>query len=247
MTSWILLRGLTHEIRHWRSFPEELQAEFPGDLVLALELPGNGELNAMPTPDSIGAMAEHCRLDLAARGVAPPYRLVAMSMGGMIATAWAQAHPGEVEALVLINTSFGTFNAPWRRLRLRAWPRLVKAVLDKDLLSRERIILGLTSTTGQDSPEVVEAWTAIARTRPVSPANALRQLLASARFRAPAQAPAPTLVLAGGRDGLVATGCSRAIARRWHCALRVHPEAGHDLTLDDGPWVARAIRAWLEP
>jgi len=25
----------------------------------------------------------------------------------------------------------------------------------------------------------------------------------------------------------------------------IHPEAGHDLPLDDGAWVAGQIRAWL--
>ena len=246
MTTWILLRGLTHEVRHWGSFPEELQAEFPGDRILPLELPGAGELNGLDSPARIQDMAAHGHRALAALGVAAPYRLVAMSMGGMIAAAWAQAHPEEVEACVLINTSFGAFSPPWRRLRASAWPGLVKAVLDRTLPGRERRILDLISTTARARPEVLEAWTAIARSRPVSPANALRQLVASARFRAPGQAPVPTLILAGARDGLVATECSRAIARRWHCPLRVHPEAGHDLPLDDGPWVAKAIRAWLE-
>ena len=28
--------------------------------------------------------------------------------------------------------------------------------------------------------------------------------------------------------------------------LVVHPDAGHDLPQDDGPWVAERIRLWLE-
>jgi len=52
------------------------------------------------------------------------------------------------------------------------------------------------------------------------------------------------IVLAGAGDRLVDPRCSLAIARRWHCPLALHPEAGHDLPLDDGAWVAREVRGW---
>jgi hypothetical protein len=39
--------------------------------------------------------------------------------------------------------------------------------------------------------------------------------------------------------------CSREIAHRWGCPLAVHPQAGHDLPLDDGPWVLATVRDWL--
>ena len=246
MTTWILLRGLTHEVRHWGNFTADLQARFPGDRILPLELPGAGLLNDLDSPARIEAMADHCHQALAQAGATPPCVLVAMSMGGMIAAAWAQAHPGELAGCVLINTSFGAFSLPHQRLRPRAWPGLLRAALDPSVLARERRILGLVSQTARNRPEVLQAWTAIAGSRPVRPVNALRQVLASARFRAPRQAPIPTLILAGARDGLVSPKCSEAIARHWQCPLRIHPEAGHDLTLDDGPWVAGAIGEWME-
>jgi len=34
------------------------------------------------------------------------------------------------------------------------------------------------------------------------------------------------------------------IARRWSCAIALHPSAGHDLPLDDGAWVAQQVQAW---
>ena len=48
------------------------------------------------------------------------------------------------------------------------------------------------------------------------------------------------------RDQLVDPACSAQLAAAWKADLEVHPEAGHDLPLDDGPWVVNQVRAWLE-
>jgi pimeloyl-ACP methyl ester carboxylesterase len=246
MTTWILLRGLTRERRHWGGFPGLLAAGFPGCAVLELELPGNGELNALASPTSIARMAAYCRAAAAATGVPPPYLLLGESMGAMVAAAWAERHREEIAGCVLVNTSFGRFSPLLQRLRPRAWPVFLHILLDRTVEGRERRVLELTSGSPQAHPRAVAEWSAIRRSRPVSKGNAVRQLLAAARFRPPLAAPVPTLVLAGARDGLVDPHCSMAIARRWGCALAIHPEAGHDLPLDDGDWVVGEIRRWLE-
>ena len=46
MTTWIFLRGLTRESRHWGGFVDQFQQTIPGSTVIALGLPGNGLLNA---------------------------------------------------------------------------------------------------------------------------------------------------------------------------------------------------------
>jgi pimeloyl-ACP methyl ester carboxylesterase len=245
MTTWILLRGLTRERRHWGGFPRLLEAAFPGCPVLELELPGNGELNAMASPTSIAGMARYCR-EAAAALAPPPYLLLGESMGAMVAAAWAERHREEIAGCVLLNTSFGRFSPLLQRLRPRAWPVFLNILLDRSAEGRERRVLELTSGSPQAHPGAVAEWSAIRRSRPVRTGNAVRQLLAAAGFRPPLEAPVPTLVLAGARDGLVDPRCSRAIARRWRCALAVHPEAGHDLPLDDGAWVVGEIRRWLE-
>ena len=245
MSIWILLRGLTRERRHWRDFPQQLMKEIPDARVILLELPGNGDLNAMTSPASIGDMASHCRAEMAKLGIPPPYNLLAMSMGGMVATAWAERHPEEIDACVLINTSFGSFSPLHQRLRPRAWPTLLRLALTRSAQRREQLVFDLTCRLASARPEVIEEWTAIRLSRPVHARNAWRQLMASARFRAPSAAPVPTLVLASAGDGLVDMGCSTEIARRWKCAIAIHPTAGHDLPLDDGAWVAREIRQWM--
>jgi hypothetical protein len=47
-------------------------------------------------------------------------------------------------------------------------------------------------------------------------------------------------------DRLVLPACSEAIQSKWHIALKTHPWAGHDLTLDDGTWVISEMRNWIE-
>jgi pimeloyl-ACP methyl ester carboxylesterase len=245
MSTWILLRGLARERRHWGTFPEQLMGALPDACLVTLDLPGNGDLNAMTTPTSISEMAAHCRAEMKKLGVPPPYNLLAISMGGMVATEWAEGHPDEIHACVLINTSFGSFSPPQHRMRPGVWPILPQLLLAGSAQRRERIIFRLTSRLAQASDELIGEWTAIRTSQPVSVRNTWRQLIAAARFQAPSVAPVASLVLAGAGDRLVDPRCSMDIARRWKCAIAIHPSAGHDLPLDDGAWVAEQIRSWL--
>lgn len=243
MSTWILLRGLAREEGHWGAFPRQLAEALPEAEVRCLELPGNGAFQGLESPTRIDGMVAHCHGEALRLGLEPPFSLLAMSMGAMVAVAWAEAHPSDIEACVLINTSFGGFNPLHQRLRPRAWPRLLRTLLAGSDESRERILFQLTSRLAPEA-SAVTAWVAIRRARPVRLKNALRQLLTAARFKAPARALVPTLILAGAADGLVDPRCSLEIARRWACDLAIHPEAGHDLPLDDGPWVAQQVRSW---
>ena len=248
-TPWILLRGLTRESRHWGSFMRQFEAAVPGTPVIALDLPGNGLMNQHRSPMHVHDMVEICRAQLRARHIAQPYRLLAMSLGAMVAVAWASAHPHEISAQVLINTSLRPFNPFYERLRPANYGALLKLVASgasPDVW--ERAVFCLTSNrAGRDAVEgVLPLWLAWHQANPVSRGNALRQLVAAARFCAPQARPAAaTLVLASTQDRLVSVACSIALAMHWQCDLRIHPDAGHDLTLDDGPWVARQVREWL--
>lgn len=246
MTSWILLRGLARECRHWGAFPDQLRGALPDSEILALDLPGNGRLHRQPSPDRIEALACWVHDELARRRAAPPYHVLGLSLGAMVAVAWAHAHPLEVAALVLINTSLRPYNRVTQRLRPTALRILATLADGADDEAYERAILGLTSNRADAAAAVLADWTAWRREHPVSGANALRQLWAAARYRAPPAPPAaPLLLLASRADRLVNPVCSRTLAQHWHCPLVEHPDAGHDLPLDDGPWVAEQVRAWL--
>lgn len=245
MATWIFLRGLTRESRHWGSFVGQFEQAFPHDLVVPLDMMGNGRLNQQNSPRRVAEMVADCRAQLVQRQLAPPYQVLAMSLGAMVSVAWAQACPPEVAAQVLINTSMRPFNPFYQRLKPANYATLLRLVwpgaTPEDI---ERAILRLTSQRGHTS--VLPAWVALRRANPVSRHNALNQLLAAARFSAPvATAVTPTLLLASAGDQLVSVKCSQALAAAWQCPLQMHPWAGHDLPLDDPPWVIARVQAWL--
>ncbi|WP_265949087.1 alpha/beta fold hydrolase [Dechloromonas sp. A34] len=247
MSAWILLRGLTRESRHWGDFPERLQSACGAARVQAIDLPGNGRLHGQESPLLVADMARSCRRQLRELGIAPPYFVLAMSLGAMVAVDWATRQPMEIAGCVLINTSLRPFSPFYHRLQPSSYWSLLDLLLrGGDAESRERTILQLTSSH-PPAPEIFAAWAGYARQCPVSTRNALRQLLAAARYTAPATRPAPPmLVLSGAHDRLVDPRCSRRLAAQWATAFAEHPTAGHDLPLDDGTWVARQVGHWRQ-
>ena len=245
MTTWVFLRGLMREARHWGEFTAAFQAQLPGIQVVTPDLPGNGRLHHLRSPWRIEEMAEHVRSELSARGFAPPYYLLGLSMGAMVAVAWAALHPQELRGCVLINSSVRRFDPFYRRLLPRAYPALL-SLIGGTAEQQERVILRLTSCRGDAQTDILDAWVRYRCERPVARRNALRQLVAAAIYRAPLSRPAPPmLVLTSAMDALVNPRCSRNLAAQWQTALAIHPGAGHDLPLDDAPWVARQVRDWL--
>ncbi|WP_374347057.1 alpha/beta fold hydrolase [Chitinimonas sp.] len=244
MNRWVLLRGLIREQRHWGDFPALFSAALDGAGVYTPDLPGNGQRFRKTSPTRIETMVDICRADLAAQSVAPPYGLLALSLGAMVASNWAMRYPQEVGACVLVNTSLRPFSPFWQRLRPANYPALLYRALAGNPAKLEALILQLTSQRAD--PAVLSSWLGYRQQCPVSTINALRQLLAAARYRAPRVAPpVPCLVVAGERDRLVNPQCSHTLARAWQATLISHPDAGHDLPLDDGLWLAQQIQRWL--
>jgi pimeloyl-ACP methyl ester carboxylesterase len=235
------------EARHWGAFPETFRAARPDARVIALDLPGNGALNALASPTRIEDAARLCREAAARAGAVPPYNLLAISLGAMVASHWCRIAPGEVAACVLIGTSLKPFSPVHRRLRPENYAALLRLLLGpRDPAREERAILAATANSADARAAVLEDWIAYARERPVARRNVLRQLFAASRCRAPAEPPpVPTLLLAGAADPQVDPHCTRDNARAWNVPLIVHPTAGHDVPLDDGPWVAGQVRDWL--
>ncbi|MGF6469740.1 alpha/beta fold hydrolase [Paraburkholderia youngii] len=261
MSTWILLRGLTRETRHWGRLPAALRETLgqspdaatrnattaTGVRLLLLDLPGNGEYVRRRAPASVTGIVAFVRQAARETGVPGPYNVIAMSLGGMVATDWAQRHPGEIERLVLINTSMRPFSRMHERLRPSAWPALLGVAAHwGDVTDAESGIHRLTCNNLDTLGADLAAWTTIRRSAPVSRANALRQLWAAAGFSAAPAAPGcALLILSSAADGLVNPVCSAKLASAWGAPHREHPWAGHDLPHDDPAWTAAQIRAWL--
>ena len=246
-STWVLLRGLMREQRHWGSFPATLARALPGARIVTPDLPGNGTRHEEDSATRVAAMVESCRADLLARAIAPPYHLLALSLGGMVAVEWAHRYPQEIARCVLLNTSMRPHSPFYRRLRWQNYGALLRQLLLGDAASQEALILRLTSSrNAHGNPALLADWRSYQQQFPVSRRNALRQLLSAARYRAPDNRPAmPVLVMAGAQDRLVDYRCSQRLARAWQADCLIHGDAGHDLPLDEGAWVAQSVARWL--
>ncbi len=247
MTTWVLLRGLMREARHWGDFPIRLQQAMGGTVVTP-DLPGNGKLYEQTSPCSVQGMTDACRSQLQQSGHPPPYRVLAMSLGAMVAVDWAARYPQELQSMVLINTSLAPYSPFYRRLRPANYLALFSTFLFASPARQQALILRLTSNhpNAVQQAEILERWNAYAREFPVTRANALRQLYAAASYRATiGKIRVPVLLLAGQQDRLVDSRCSESLAERWTGPISRHSTAGHDLPLDDGDWVVQQVQDWL--
>lgn len=251
MSAWILLRGLTREARHWAQIPDCLRARGLDGEIVCLDLPGNGQWVGERAPMSIAATTDFVRARLAAaHGPTPPYRIIALSLGAMVATDWAQRFPLEIERLLLINTSMRRCSGPFERLRPSAWLWVLRAAWCWHAGARrgaEAAIHALTCRRVNALEADLAAWVVIFNSAPPTRANALRQLAAAARFDGPPTAPGcPLLLLVSSADALVHPSCSAKLAAHWGATLIEHRWAGHDLPHDDPAWLADTIAAWVE-
>ena len=213
MMPWVLLRGLSREARHWGAFPDRLGKALNGAPVICLDFPGNGERFREHSPTSVEAMADDCHAQLRELDIARPCRVLAMSLGAMVAVAWAQRHPADLAGAVLINTSLRPFSPVYQRLRPRNYRRIVSLLLGQSTDEQiENAILVMTSTRSMRPEEriaLLSDWVRWRVERPVTAGNVIRQLIAAARFRAPLQAPSvPCLILGSRGDKLVDSRCS---------------------------------------
>lgn len=244
--NWLLLRGLSREQRHWGCALDVFRAAFPDGDVRGIDLPGTGTEHRRASPASMRGIAQDVRARwLAVRAARPgPWSLLGISLGGMVSMQWVADHPEDFAQVVLANTSAADLSVPWRRMHPSVLPQLLRALVERDPLARQRRILGFTARLVPDPEAVAREWALIQEQAPVARLTVLRQLWASARFRAPPRLPIPALVLAGARDPLCDPRCPGRLAGRFGAPLEVHPQAGHDLALDAPEWLAEQVRRW---
>lgn len=239
---WFFLRGLVRESGHWSGFLERFAAAFPEREVVPLDLPGNGVRFREPSPLSVPAMTAIVRQEFLSQRGEENY-VFALSLGAMVALSWLNKWPDDLQGAVLVNTSARGLSPPHHRLQPGNYLRILKMVLSGKPEFVERNILEMTSNDRARHNELTEAWVKIHQARPVSVANAARQLLAASRFHPPLGKPStPVLILNGAGDKLVNPSCSERLAKHWKLPVRVHPTAGHDLSLDAPDWVIEQLR-----
>lgn len=257
--SWLLLRGLARSAQHWGEFPKRLGTIFPGSAVHCIDLPGNGEQYLKTTPTTVQGITDLIKADYEnllknkIQNVSATRKtyLVSLSLGGMVAIDWISRSSHVFSGCVLINTSIGGVNPIYQRFQISKIPTFIKILLEKDISTREALILKLTSSNHKKRQEVLSKWIELASNYPIKYENVIRQLVAAARFKIPKQAPKmpgssplPILILSGKEDHLVNPDCSRKLHNHWASTYYEHPSAGHDLPLDDPDWTIQQIFNW---
>ncbi|MFB8278905.1 alpha/beta fold hydrolase [Nocardia colli] len=241
MTNWLLLRGLTRDQRHWGDFPGELAARL-GVRVVTIDPPGFGTQNGHASPRTISAITDDIRSRFEPGNT--EWSLLGISLGGMMALNWAHRYPQDFQRCVVVNTGAAALLRP-HQLQFG----LLSLIAGKQLRSvpaHEAAALRLTSNRPPtELAELATTWAQYQKEAAPLTTSVLAQLAAAATFRLPDRIPIPLLVLASKGDRLADYHMAERIAARFDASLRLHPDAGHDLPLDDGAWVSEQIAHWL--
>lgn len=239
-TNWLLLRGLTRDQRHWGEFPE-LATTRLGDTIATIDPPGFGTQNATPSPRTISAITDDIRARFD-RGTGN-WSVLGISLGGMIAMDWCSRYPGDFHRCVLINTGAKDV-ASFRNFKPGTLPVFAGRAFRSDY-AHESSVLRLSSNQPRATLDrVAREWALYQRDARPTMTSVLSQALAGATFTLPQRLSTPLLILASKRDRLASYRMSERIAERYGAPIRLHPTAGHDLPLDDGPWILDQISQW---
>lgn len=246
-----LLRGLVRESRHWGQFPTIVKDYFPGSQVHMLEIKGVGKTHEKTSPGRFEEMVKDMREEfLSIKENAldqDTHVLIAISLGGMIAKTWYDLYPKDFQAFCLMNTSYKGINSLFKRLRPKALLNFLKIVFTPSIEKRELAILKLTS----NSQEVIEReypnWLEIQKSAPVKRKSFFRQIMAALRYKSSLKAlKTEHLVLCSLQDRICHSDCSYEIHQLWQGELKVHPTAGHDLSLDAPQWICENLKIFLD-
>lgn len=225
---WVLMGPPAKGCAQWGRAPQTLLTELrrvqPEARLFTMDMPGAGVQRSQVCPSHVEALVPLLRQRLQESGhwtLGQPLGLIGHSLGGLVATEWARRAPEEVGALVLLSPAMRPFTHIVRATPMALWAQAMGQVLGRDA-----------------TPEAGRA---------ALPA-AVAQGLARWRYAASKRRPiAQVLLLAGERDNWRDWRVAQRISRAWGAALRLHPRAGHDLLVDDAPWVARSVAEWLLP
>ncbi len=237
-----LIRGLIREPAHWSIFPEILQQTLPDCKICYLTPAGVGERFREQSPTSIQAIVDDMRSQFLEQKGEHNY-LISISLGGMITSQWIHDYPDDFQKVIIMNSSFKNLSHLYERVQPKSILRFLKIALTKSLEKKEELILNMVCNNEKVRSRLLKEWIEIAKTRPVSTANGLRQLWAAAKFSTSVKPPkSKCLLLASKEDKLCHYRCSEKLASVWNCPIHYHESAGHGLSEDYPEWVANQAK-----
>ncbi|GEA89482.1 alpha/beta fold hydrolase [Cellulomonas cellasea] len=235
----VLLHAFPFDARMW----DEVAAALPADRpVLALDLPGHGAAAGLtPAEPSLEAVADAVAASLSEVGVARAV-VAGLSMGGYVALALVERHPGLVAGLGLLDTRATADPDEARANRLRVAAAVEASSTVDEVRPMARAVLGATTLAGR--PDVVDrVATWVGEQPPAGVAWSQRAMAARPeRGAALAAFAGPVLVLVGDEDTVTPLAdAERLRAAAPHAELVVVPGAGHLSAVEQPALVAEAL------
>ncbi|MDO4267364.1 MAG: alpha/beta hydrolase [Eubacteriales bacterium] len=187
------------------------------------------------TPSTIQEMAEDAYRFLLAMNLKKVH-ILGFSMGGMVAQAFAAAHPEMVDRLILAGTGPSgsvfrdSYTVPLKETTLKAIlrrkdPKYYLMFESQTAAGRQAASAFLNRLSERKHDRDMK----IRLTSPALKAQiqAIKAWFAS-RSVDPSRIACPTLVIGGERDGMVSVSCSRELGRLIPGAvLKIYPDCGH--------------------
>lgn len=239
----ILFRGLMRETRHWGPFLEMVKAKYN---VVAVDLPGVGAAASQMPPFSVFGMSEAVRKQVLKQNAPPPYGLLGVSLGGMVALEWAQNYPREVAGCIAINTS-SKLSSALERLRWQVWSQFAPLPFLSDVKKREEKVTQLVINDPEKQKQAYELWALIAHDFKTHPLAFPNQMLAASKYLPgdSLKGSEDVLLLVAEGDRLVDPACSQVLSERYQWPMKAHPWGGHDLAWDDPEWILTQVQSFF--
>ncbi|MBB3931812.1 3-oxoadipate enol-lactonase [Kaistia hirudinis] len=234
----LLLNSLGTELRMWDGIADGLAGAFR---VIRFDKPGHGLSETAERPYSIPQLAAHAIAVLDAVDVARAH-VVGLSIGGQIAMALAEAHPGRVDRLVLSNTAARIGSPQMWSDRIGALERGGIASIADPILER-----WFSARWRREHPEELAGWRAMLTRCDLAGYLGCCEALAGADLSAACHAMRhAVLVIAGSEDGATPPALVQGTAALIQHAGYVCLEgAGHLPCIEQPEAYIRLLREFL--
>jgi pimeloyl-ACP methyl ester carboxylesterase len=240
----LLIHGFPLNREMWAAQIQALSNEMR---VIAPDLRGHGESEAVAGNYSMEMLAEDCNALVEHLGIDQPIVVCGLSMGGYIALAYYRLYPSKVAGLILAATRAGADSAEGKQNR-------DKTAAKAEEEGPEAVVEGmlpkmLSMKTYEENPDLVEQARSIMEK---TTTNGMVGALMGMKNRPDStgmleQIEVPTLILYGADDQIIpfedVETMQDAIP---DVHLRILPDAGHLLNLEQPELFNRAVLTFIE-
>lgn len=215
--------------------------------LIAPDLRGHGESDAVVGPYSMDLLADDCHAILEATGVAGPVVLCGLSMGGYVAFAFHRKYPERVAGLILAATRSGEDSPEGKANRDKAADlarRSGPSAITESMLPKM-----LSPKTYVQRPELVQRVGEIMQQTSLEGILGDLMGMKSRQDSTPTLSlvEKPTLILHGSDDQLIPPGEAVAMQKAISGArLQLLPDAGHLLNMEQPQQFNQAVREFLQ-